>query len=370
MKQLFFFLISVQMMLFTSCGGKTESMNNNAEGFCLPDSLMKNITFDTVKSEYVMSDLKLSGKITFNEDNVVKVFPFVGGHVADVKVSLGDYVQKGQLLATMRSSDMASYFNEYKSAQSELDIAKKNMEVTADMRNSGVSSEKDYLTAQSEYRKALAQLNKISEVLKINGNNLRANDSIGSGYSIKAPISGFIVEKNINAGMELRPDDATNLFTISDLKEVWATANVYETDIAKIKRGSEAEITTLSYPDKKFSGKAERISNILNPETNVMSVKIRLSNPDYTLKPGMFANISILFPGTEKKLMVPSRSVLFDDNKNYVVLFKKQCDLNIQAITTYKAVNDKTYVGDSSLQEGDLVIAQNGLFVFTALKKL
>ena len=86
---------------------------------------MLNLTFDTVRSESVMSDLKLSGKISFNEDNVVKIFPLVSGHVVDVKVSLGDYVQKGQLLATVRSSDMAGYFNEYESAQSGVEIAKR-----------------------------------------------------------------------------------------------------------------------------------------------------------------------------------------------------------------------------------------------------
>jgi len=315
------------MLLLASCGVRvidadTDS-DSTAQEFCIPDSLMNNITLDTVKSEYVMSDLKLSGKITFNEDNVVKVFPLVSGNVTDVKVSLGDYVQKRQLLVVVCSSDMANYFNDYKSAQSELAIAKKNLEVTADMHNSGVTSEKDYLTAQSEYQKAFAQFN-----------------------------------------------DANNLFTISDLHEVWATANVYETDISKIKIGSEAEISTLSYPDKKFSGKVERISNILNPENNVMTVKIRLSNPDYTLKPGMFANISILFPETEKKLVIPSRSLLFDDNKDYVVLFRKRCDVNMEPVNIYKLVNDKTYIEDDSLPEGDLVIERNGLFVFTALKKL
>lgn len=238
------------------------------------------------------------------------------------------------------------------------------------MRNSGVSSEKDYLIAQSEYNKALAQFNKENEVFKIYGGSLQGSDSLGSGYNVKAPISGFVVEKNINAGMELRADDANNLFTISDLKEVWATANVYETDISKIKLGSSAEISTLSYPDKKFSGKVERISNILNPETNVMSVKIRLQNPDYTLKPGMFATISILFPGTEKKLVLPSASVLFDDNRNYVVSFKKQCDVDMQPVTVYRQVGDKSYLADDSLHEGDLVITRNNLFVFTALKKL
>jgi cobalt-zinc-cadmium efflux system membrane fusion protein len=251
-----------------------------------------------------------------------------------------------------------------------LAVAKKNLEVTADMRNSGVTSEKDYLTAQSDYNKALAQFNKEKEVFKIYGGNLQKGDSTGSGYKVQAPISGFIVEKNINTGMELRADDSNNLFTISDLKEVWATANVYETDISKIKLGNEAEITTLSYPDKKFSGKVERISNILNPETNVMSVKVRLDNPDYTLKPGMFANVSVLFPGTEKKLVLPSASILFDDNRNYVVMFKKQCDVDMQPVNVYKQVNNKTYMEDDSLHEGDLVITRNNLFVFTALKKL
>jgi cobalt-zinc-cadmium efflux system membrane fusion protein len=368
-KSILLFPILITGMIFTSCSRKDPEETSIREAFCIPDSLMKNISLDTVKSESLMSELKLSGKITFNEDHVVKVFPLVSGDVTDEKVSLGDYVEKGQLLAAIRSSDMANYFNEYKSAQSELAIAKKNMEVTADMLSSGISSEKDYLTAQNDYQKALAQFNKVNEVLKIYGSSNQANDSIGSGYSIKAPISGFIVEKKITAGMELRADAADNLFTISDLKDVWAVANVYESDISKIKTGSETQITTLSYPDKIFSGKVERISNIIDPETKVLSVKIRLDNPDYVLKPGMFANISILFPETKKMFVVPIKSVLFDDNKNYVLHFKKRCDVDMQQVNIFKTFNDHYYLEEDSLHEGDLVIGRNGLFILTALLK-
>jgi len=364
------FLSAVLFMALLACEKIKSEQSADPQDFCIPDSLMKNITLDTIKTEAVMSELKLSGKISFNENNVVKVFPFVGGHVADVKVSLGDYVQKGQLLAVMRSSDMANYFSDYKSAQSELAIAKKNLDVTAEMKNSGVSSEKDFLTAQSEYQKALAQFNKVNEVLKIYGNSVQSSDSVGSGYSIKAPISGFIVEKNINAGMELRPDANENLFTISDLKEVWAEANVYETDISKISIGDQVQVSTLSYPDKKFAGKVERISNILNPETNVLTVKIKLSNADYTLKPGMFATISVLFPEKEKMMAVPAKAVLFDDNKSYVVLFRKRCDIDMEQVNISKSFNDKYYIQADSLHENDLVIERNGLFIFTALKKL
>ncbi|MCX6292295.1 MAG: efflux RND transporter periplasmic adaptor subunit [Bacteroidetes bacterium] len=363
-----FFLFNI--LLMASCTRSAPEEKNMSDDYCIPDSLMNALTFDTLRSGSVMSELSLPGKITFNEDHVVKVFSPVGGRVSDVKVTLGDYVEKGQLLAVLRSTDMAGYYNDYQSAQSDLAVAKKNLEASADLKSSGVASEKDYITAQSEYRKALAQYNKVNEVMKIYGNTLPPGDSVGSGYQLKAPISGFIVEKNISAGLEMHSDMGTNLFTISDLKDMWAVASVYETDIAKIKTGDEAMITALSYPDKKFNGKVEKISNVLDPETKVMSVKIHLDNSDYTLKPGMFANVSILFPENKKMLMVPSRSVLFDDNKNYVVHFHKRCDVDMQQVSIFKSFNDQCYVIGDSLQEGDLVINRNALFVLTALKKL
>jgi cobalt-zinc-cadmium efflux system membrane fusion protein len=370
-KKTFFGLGSILVILFLfSCSSHISNDNNAAQTFCIPDSLLKNVTFDTLKSESVNSELTLSGKIAFNEDNVAKIFPLVSGHVSDVKVSLGDYVEKGKVLAIIHSSDMATYYNEFKSSQSELAIAKKEMEVTSSLRNSGVSSEKDYLIAQNEYQKALAQFNKINEVLKINNSSFSANDSTGSCYVIKAPISGFIVEKNVTVGMDIRPDANDNLFTISDLKEVWATANVFESDIAKIQVGSEAEVITLSYPDKKFSGKVERISNILDPETKVMSVKIYLENKDFTLKPGMFAHIVICHPENKKMLAIKTNTIIFDDNKCFVLHYRSKCDVSMQQVNIFKSINDVSYIQCDSLHDGDVAIARNGLFIFTALKNL
>jgi len=357
------------LFIFCSCSNQPAD-KINAQQFCIPDSLLKNVTFDTLRLEQVNSELKLSGKITFNEDNVVKIFPVVSGHIADVKVSLGDYVEKGKVLAVIRSSDMANYFNEFKSSQSELAIAKKNLEVTSNMRSSGVSSEKDYLVAQNEYQKALAQFNKISEVLKINGSSFLANDTTGSGYVIKAPISGFVVEKNISVGMDLRPDASDNLFTISDLKEVWAVANVFESDIAKIKIGSAVEATTLSYPDKKFIGNVDKISNILDPETKVMSVKIHLKNSDYTLKPGMFADIKIRFTENKKMLAIKTNSIIFDDNKSYLLRYRGKCNVTIQQVNIFESIYDKSFIESDSLRIGDIAILRNGLFIFTELKSL
>jgi len=361
----------ISLLLLSSCGNHVSNDDDaSKQHVCLPDSLLKNLTFDTIRSESVNSDLMLSGKITYNEDNVAKVFPLVSGQVTEVKVSLGDYVEKGKVLAIIRSTDMAGYYNEFKASQSELAIAKKNMEVTASMKSSGVSSEKDYLVAENEYNKAVAQYNKIFEVLKINGSSLSAKDSTGSGYVIKSPISGFIVEKNITNGKEIRPDDNSVLFTISDLKDVWAVANVFETDIAKVQAGTLADITTLSYPEKIFRGKIERISNILDPDSKVMSIKVHLENSDFKLKPGMFAHFILHFPENKKMLAVKSTSIIFSDNKNYVIRYRGKCDVTIQPVNIFKVSEGVSFIESETLHEGDLAIARNGLFVFTELEKL
>ena len=368
-KNIFFGIIAVLFLTFFGSCAKHQDEDNASTQFEVPDSLLKNLTFDTLKEESVTSDLDLTGKITFNEDHVAKIFPLVSGHISDVKVSLGDFVEKGQVLATIRSSDMANYFNEYKSSQAELAVAKKNLEVTGDMRKSGVSSDRDVLIAQNDYQKAQAQFNKINEILKINGSSIAANDSTGSGYVLKAPISGFIVEKNVTIGMDLRPDDNNNLFTISDLKEVWAVANVYESDIAKIKLGSSTAVTTLSYPDKIFTGQVEKISNILDPETKAISVKIRIDNTGYTLKPGMFTHIAIHFPENKKMLAIHSNAILFDDNKYFVLRYHNKKDVTMQQVTIFKTLNELSYITCDSLKSGDLAVVRNGLFILSELKK-
>jgi cobalt-zinc-cadmium efflux system membrane fusion protein len=169
--------------------------------------------------------------------------------------------------------------------------------------------------------------------------------------------------------MDIRSDAGDNLFTISDLKEVWATANVFESDIAKIQLGSEVEVTTLSYPDKKFIGKVERISNILDPDTKVMSVKIKLENKDFSLKPGMFAHIAISLPEDKKMLAIKTNAVIFDDGKSYLLRYKGKCNVTIQQVNIFKSFKDISFVECDSLHEGDIAIAREGLYIFTELRE-
>ncbi|MBY0425826.1 MAG: efflux RND transporter periplasmic adaptor subunit, partial [Cytophagales bacterium] len=113
----------VTVALLLGCKKKETSAVVDAK-FCINDSLMKQVRLDTAMMKDVVNEIKLSGKITFNEDQVVKVYPFAGGVVEDLKVELGDYVEKGQVLALIRSSEIVDFENQLNSARSNLDVAK------------------------------------------------------------------------------------------------------------------------------------------------------------------------------------------------------------------------------------------------------
>ena len=337
-----------------------KEVKEAVESNCLTDSMIKLIELDTIKYKQVTTRLHLSGKITENEDKLVKVYPLVGGYVKDLRVELGDYVNKGDVLAVIQSTEVADFQNQLVIAESNLNIAEKNLQVTQDMFEGGLSSEKDLVVAKKEYQKAIGELRRIKEVMSIYG--------VGefSAYTVKAPISGFITEKFINENMQFRMDNTNQLFTIANLDNVWVIANVFESDINHVKVGSEVEVTTLSYPDHVYKGKVDKIFNVLDKNSRVMKVRISLDNTGYKLKPEMFASISLLSESTVKSLLAPENSLIFDNNKDYVLVYTDACNIEVRTIERIDKV-DKSVRVQSGLHEGERVITKRQLLVYNYL---
>lgn len=355
-------IISVITIASSSCKeSKTEENTESKQPYVLPDSLAKRIEIDSVSKSVEVNTINLTGKVSFNDENVVRVFPLISGIAQDVKVMLGDYVTKGQTLAVIKSSEMAGYSTDLITAQSNLQVAKKNLDVTSDMYKSGLASSRDYLEAQTGYEQAKASLTKAERILQINGG------STNGSYTVKAPISGFVVEKFLTNNMAIRPDNSTNLFTISDLKNVWVLANVYEANIPYIKPGNSVNVTTVSYPDKIFKGKIDKIMNVLDPTNKVMKVRIVLPNPDYLLKPEMFANVTVYSSSDGKEgLTIPSKALIFDNSQYYVLVYNSAKDLSIRPVEIANSSNDKTYI-TSGLKEGERIITSDALLIYQQL---
>ena len=348
------------LLLMQSCSSSQPQTTEAPEKYVLPDSLVKTLNIDSVQSLGYSSAITLTGQVDYDEDHVVKIFPMVSGVAQDVRAMLGDYVHQGDVLAVLRSSDMTGYSNDLANAESNYEIAKRNKETTTSMYKSGLSSQVDSVNAAQQYLQAKANLEKAQRILQNNGG------SSDGQYVVRAPISGFVVERNINNGMAVRPDNSSNLLTISNLNNVWVMANVYESNIPYVKNGDSVDITTLSYPGKIFRGKIDKIMNVLDPDSRVMKVKIVMNNPDYLLKPQMFTSVSVNYSENTKSLAIPSSALVFADNQNYVLVYNSPSDIVIVPVQVNGTKGDKTYIS-GNLKEGQHIIASNALLIYQQL---
>jgi len=328
--------------------------------FHVTDSLLKSLIIDTVQDAKAISEITLTGSIAPDENKIVKVFPMVSGIVEDVHVQLGDVVSKGQTLAIMRSAEMAGYNKDYISAAADLRSAKRAYESEQEMYKSGLASQKDMEDAQSDYEKAQAESKRVAAVMQINIGG-------GGGYEIKAPISGFVIEKNVNNSTEVRADNSENLFTIADLSSVYVLINVYESDISSVKVGDNVKITTLSYPDKVFNGKVDKIDNMLDPDTKVIHARVKIDNPGNLLKPDMFASIRIKATSGETLPVINTGTIVFDNDKNYVLVVDGKAHVSIKEITIAKKVENRAYISNG-VKPGDLIVASRQVYLYESLK--
>ncbi len=356
-------ILSITCITLLSACGEKPKQEEKAKTFVLSDTMKHMIEMDTVTTCNVTSELSLSGIVSFNDNNVVKVYPRSSGQVMETKVSLGDKITKGQVLAIIKSADVAGNYTDLASANADLAISQRQLDNVQSLYKNGISSEKELNEAKQNYEKSLSAKNKIQSLIAINGGG---KTNSGGQYLVTAPIDGYIVEKKITAGAFIRPDMGDNLFTISNLKNVWVYANVYEADIAKIKEGFPVRVLPISYPDKVFTGKIDKVSQVLDPQSKAMKVRINIDNKDMTLKPDMFANVIVNNVQSEQTLCIPKAALIPEEGKNYVIIYTSDSDLKIAQVSVLKTVNDKAFI-TSGVSLGDKVISKNQILIFNQL---
>lgn len=353
-------LVVISAFFIFSCKSHTTSSGSDSKTFVLSDTMLKSTTFAKVVLEPLKNELAFYGKITADNNKLIEIYPVVGGSVTKVYVELGDYVKKGQLLATIRSTEVAGFEKELNDAKSDVVVSRNNLKTAQELYEGKLNTEREVITAKSELEKAESQLNRIQETYKIY--SLKQN----SIYEVRSPLSGFILQKVINEGMLLRNDHTNNIFDVAQIDEVWAIANVSEADIQQIDLGFDAQVSTFSYQGKVFNGKIDKIFNMIDPETKSMQVRIKLDNPDFLLKPEMKATVKISNTLKEKMLAVPSSAIIFDKSRNFVMIYNDRFNIETRKVEVFRQVGDLTYIS-SGLKEGENVIIHNQLLIYDAL---
>lgn len=354
------FLLVVTMLL-ASCSDKNSEKENPNGSDKLDNTFFKRVKTTNAILSNQNQELNLTGKVEYDPDKVINYVALVNGIAERSYFSLGDKVQKGQTLLDIKSSDLSSLQSEAIGAESEVKISERELQTAQAMFEDNLLSEKELMEAQAKLSQAQATYKKIQNDISLNGVNK------GNGtFSIKSPMTGYIVNKNVSSGSTISTE-GDPLFTVADLSKVWITANVYANNLQFVKEGMDVDITSFSYPGEVFHGKISSLSQVFDPEEKVLKARIVMDNKDMKFKPEMSVVVKLKNDTQAPFIAIPTDAVIFDDNKYFAVVQKGDNDFEVKEIKLQGHNNKTTYVA-SGLSEGDKIVTNNQLLIYSGIK--
>lgn len=269
----------------------------------------------TAAQRSVATELNVTGVVNADVSRNVPVVSLASGRVAEIHARVGDTVSKGQLLLRIQSNDVTSAFADYRHATADEKLASAQLQRATDLYDRGAIARKDVEVAEDAEAKAKVDVETAQEHLRVLGADVSKPSAL---VDITAPVSGVITEQNVTAAAGVKTlDNSPNLFTISDLSEVWIICDVYENDLPKVRIGETAEIHLNAYPNLALKGRIDNIGPILDPNLRTAKVRIQTHNPGI-LRIGMF--VTAAFHGQDRQIraVVPAAAVLHLHDRDWV----------------------------------------------------
>lgn len=299
-------LITASAIILMSCAQKTQ---NNQQ------VVMENpkVTVTTINAEYV-SQLQVY-PTTIEADIVNNIAPQSAARISKIYVEIGDKVEAGKTLALMDDVNLE---------KAKLQLINDSIEFgrIEQLHQIGATSQSDYEAMTLKY-----------DVSKKTYKNLLENTVLQS------PISGIVTARNYDEGDMYAM--AQPLFVIQKINPVKMLINISESKYSQIKKGMEVDITTDAYGDQVFKGTVDLIYPTINSMTHTFPVEVKFANKDLTLRPGMFARVTVNY-GDNFRVVVPDRAVIkqVGSGEQYVYV------LNEDGTVTYSVVELGRRMGD------------------------
>jgi cobalt-zinc-cadmium efflux system membrane fusion protein len=367
------------------CGKKSADASSNTSGpqasaATTESAQSQAIEAEIVTPQQIAGSIAATGKVLVPEDRMANIGPVHEGRIMNLYAGQGSVVKRGQKLADLESADIdqaeadylkavADYENASRTSAAEVKFAQANYDRTKMLYEKTITAGKNL--QQAEHDLELAKATAASSVagarvavssarrhLLILGlsdsaiDALASKPNLASVFSLTAPISGIVVERNATVGATVGSD--ASLFKIIDISSVWIDANVFEKDLGRVRRGQEVRVTVPAFPGVTFLGRVILISSVVNPETRGVQVRTEVSNPDGRLKPDMFANVEIVTDVRRAAMSLPQSAVL-DDGGHKVVFVATDKGYEKHIVTTGIQNGDRVEILDG-LQAGDKVV--------------
>jgi cobalt-zinc-cadmium efflux system membrane fusion protein len=380
------------------------------------------IEMEGVTQRPAVATLKVTGTVETNPQQTQSVTTLVSGRVQRVAVVIGDRVRAGSVIAVVSSPEVAEMHGKLREAETRLQLAERNLarlqraenrvgvlqarakldEAEATLKRTkrlielGVGAGKDLIAAETNYKTAKAEydfqsnisLNREvqqaqaeAETARVDLGHIRQSLVVLDAHlsederekpkenislvSIRAPVSGIVTERLVNAGAGVQP--GTPLFTIANISTLWVIANVPEGQVGSLHVGAPAELRSSALGDDAIAGRVNYIDLKLNEETRTARVRVEINNPGERLKAGMFVEVGFQ-TGTAaaagEELMVSSAAVQRIGDRSIVFIPKPGAEGTFEArdvelggeVNSYHRVLSGLKLGEQVVTKGSFTL--------------
>ena len=303
--------------------------------------------------------VRFNGRLVWNEERTVRVFAPFAGRVSSIAVRPGDRVKAGQTLAVLAAPELGVAQAEARRAEQDHALAQKNLARVQELFNAGVAPAKDLQAAQADVARTAAERQRTAAKLKLYGKT----DTVDQTLALKSSISGVVVERNLNPGQEIRPDNQGDkgLFVVSDPTKLWFLLDVAEKDVGLVKPGTEVRLGTTSLGNERIKGTIRHVADVVDAQSRTVKVRGAVDSADERLKAEMYIVAELRVPAPSG-FLVPARAVYLRGEQHYVFIdegngrFARRAILAGPLTDGYQVVLQGLAASDKVVLDGSLLL--------------
>jgi cobalt-zinc-cadmium efflux system membrane fusion protein len=342
-------------------GEGPELMVRQGNKILVPEgsALRSRLSVVPAEAQAVSGKLVLPGIVESDPARTAAVLTPLSGRVIALKVALGDRVARGQVLAVIDSPDLGQAYEDDDKAADTVKLTDKNLGRQDAQNKLGVASDRDLDQARSDHAQAVAEYTRSQARLKMLGASLGVKSS-SRLLTVTAPVGGSVTALAVARGNMIN-DPTQSIMTIADLSTVWVTALVPEKNAAAVSKDQDAEVSLVAYADRVLRGKVLFVSDVIEPDSRRNKIRIAFGNPDYALKPNMFATVTLTGPA-QSRVVLPSSALLMNNDRTSVFVAVAPWTFERRTVDTQLEEGASVAIR-SGIEAGEQVVIKGGILL-------
>ena len=305
--------------------------------------------------------IDLPAKLVWNEERTQRIYPAFAGRVMAIKADVGQRVQPGTLLAQLASPEFGQAQGETAKADIDARLTQKALQRQRELFEVGIVARKDLEQTEADAARAQSDLERAQARTNLYGTTHGAIQQL----ALSATIGGVVVERNLNPGQEVRPDQSgpgvPALFVVTDPSSLWLQIDARESEVGTVRPGASFELSLSALPGQRFTGRVISASDFIDPLTRTIKIRAVVDNPKRLLKAEMLATAHFE-RGFRGGVVVPAPAVLLSGTRHSVFVQIRPGEFEPRTVELAYEGSREVIIA-SGLRAGELVVSENALLL-------